>query len=130
MRRNRGDINKEGCGGKLDERIVLYPLIGSHLISKRTPVRMTDISTTYHSRAEPKMAKRPSIRITSGNRNFYHTVSPFASFNEKLQLTLIPCGTQGKSFNRLFGDETIPRLSVGKGDKRTDSETGGDVPSC
>ena len=76
------------------------------------------------------MAERSSIRITSGNRNFYHTVPPFASLNEKLQLTLIPCGTGGKSFKRFFGDETIPRLSVGKGGKWTDSETGGDVPSC
>ena len=43
--------HQKGCGGKLDESIVLYPLIGSHLISKRTSVKMSDISTTYHSRA-------------------------------------------------------------------------------
>jgi hypothetical protein len=35
------------------------------------------------------MVGRASLCIPSGNRNYYHTKSSFASLNKKLQLTLI-----------------------------------------
>jgi hypothetical protein len=76
------------------------------------------------------MAARFSIRIPGGNGNIYHTMPPFASLYEKFQLTLITFGAQRQPPQYLSLYEAIARLGVGKGDKRTDSETGGDVPSC